>query len=648
MTDNINFTKHHYKINDTNLNKRMENLIPASEKEWTYDKQCQSCKLIFGYISNRQHHCRSCARSFCWNCCDRTHIPLNLINIPQEQTSYKESMKHMQSYIQPTSGKKTVCKGCSIKIKYLNIINPYINIIKFCDIKTIYNSSISFKKLYDSSTYILSKIKNIQFKDIIHLNSWEKNMILISGECFIGHKIWSKIYIKCLLYEYLNNETSPFKYYEYDDNSKRILSCSQLCCSYECLCENNIKLGYLDLFEIFGFIIELDNNKDIFWNNQKMQNIVKNMLLNIKKEKILLKQIIGLFVNILMKLLKYVEKNKNNDLIREIFECLIFDQELLYMFMTDIDILKSFQDENEQLNKLQYFIKYYAKNNTTFFDLNHYKTIIKMNKFINEELYIINREKYTPDLHHVNSFLPIIYPFNQKYNIIKIKKIISMTHNNYGFIRGKIIICDIDNNKEIEEKKFVIYQTDKLNEYYSHLFIYIIKNIINCETFIYDKKQITKDVIIVEINNNDKVLSDIFKYYDNIKDYIFETKMDKTLENIIKNYTSSLSFIYIAKYILDLNIYDYDKMLINNDCQIYISDFINNNKIIVNDDENNLPLISLIGSKSINYQNFMNNISKYHNLIKENYDLIKYIGNNVNIKLSRDFINREKITIINN
>ena len=138
-TNNYNF----FDDNNQKLISDVNKFLPKVEKKWSYADECNSCGTIFGNLYNRQHHCRSCGRSFCWNCCHNTiYIPVDIVESPEEEKTYKKKINEIMKYMYNNSlienSKKVVCNNCHSKLLMLNKIRTYICILGYCDYKSLF------------------------------------------------------------------------------------------------------------------------------------------------------------------------------------------------------------------------------------------------------------------------------------------------------------------------------------------------------------------------------------------------------------------------------------------------------------------------------------------------------------------------------
>jgi len=277
---NHNFTENH------NLLKNINIFLPNCEKKWTNTNNCQSCRSLFGNIFNKRHHCRCCGRCYCWECCHiEIQIPTDIIDIPQEETTYSSYTKSVLNYFEKNkSKKKLVCNNCHSKLLILNKIKNYINILYFCDIKTIYNCLCVSKNMNYAATYILFKFKNSHFiiNSEISYKTWERNFFLNNFSLFSGHNYLAKFLVKIFIFNCYNNINS----FSLEDiifvlkNNNKKTKCYDLLCNP--MCQKDLNL--YDLIEIFDYIMFCEEKyTKMFWNNNILKILIKNIILRISE-----------------------------------------------------------------------------------------------------------------------------------------------------------------------------------------------------------------------------------------------------------------------------------------------------------------------------------------------------------------------------
>ena len=183
------------KLSDINHN------LPKVEKKWIYNDNCQRCNAGFGLLLTRQHHCRACAKSFCWYCCNnKIVLPRNFINFPKEDSTYKKNLKNIFG---EKDKKEVVCSDCYNKISMLNkiVFSKYnlLCVFEYLDFKTLLQVTKVSKAFYYIGIYILNKYQQIQnlSRNNLLYTKWEQG-IIYNSNYIDGHFNWIKVLIKML------------------------------------------------------------------------------------------------------------------------------------------------------------------------------------------------------------------------------------------------------------------------------------------------------------------------------------------------------------------------------------------------------------------------------------------------------------------
>jgi hypothetical protein len=612
MTHNYNFENNSKKLLSLN------NILPFPETQWIYTNNCYHCKSAFGFIQNKQHHCRACGRCVCSNCCDTIDIPYAIVQCPPENNTYKGAAKNIQELVYNKrkkiksikdileERKKTVCRDCFTRLSNLKTIEISICILEFCDLKTIHIMSTVSKKYNYAYTYIMHKFLKIQTKDIRKCTTWEINMIKQSNIYFKGHNLWNKQYIKYIL-------TSSYGGQSFDnifDNQIGKVKCSNLLCL--CGCEIN-GFTIFDLMEIISFILHLENNSNnkMFWKNENIKKILFDIIkrVNIENNEMILTSI-PLWIKLLSILLMSVDEaqykiEKNKELITELFDLLCRNSKLLSNMACEIT--KFFDNNIGEYTNFAFIFKEYI--NSKNFDRTEIKAIRKQDKFFFDKIYtpttyVWDDQKTIID---INKSLPVRYPFDDNYMITKFHNFIDLngysTIIKYGLFGNRGILVEISFG-EIKKDVTLIIKGNEMYEYFNYIIIKMLLQKYNYDLPINDVYSFRKDLYLVRVENNITLLSSIYSKKLDIKDHIYETGGKFQLDQIIKNYSQSLSLLYCTAKIFVINIKNRDQIVMNNVGQIYFSRFSKDEKK-ENYDHKVLHLTDIIGSKnSVTYKNF--------------------------------------------
>lgn len=597
---NNNITQTHmnnifFDDNDTKLMSDVQKFLPIVEKQWKYTSSCQSCNSVFGNIINRQHHCRSCGKSFCWDCCHNMMIlPKDLIEFPKEEETYQKKINKLVSYVYNIAEKtkKVICNGCHSKLLNFNKFKINIHMLEFCDFNTILNIATLSKNYYYASIYWIFQFKKIQYISRFKFTTWELNMLNDNSKYFNEHNSWIKACIRGFLYE---------KYDGYKINKKTIITveniiknlsnnknidCKNIYCSLKC--KHNINI--YDLIEIFENILYCEiNYKNLFWENYGLRSIIKIIIQKSNQSNNqMMKKAIPIFIKCIVKLLNTIDGEDNEskidlDFLFVIFDFLMLEQKKIYYIMNELEILK--HDENNE-NGVKNFIysleKYVEKRKIV---VSGDSSIAKKIRDFTVNIY------YNNNLTYINSILPIPYYFDLDMEITHISDVIKYKNNKNNNSDSGIIIFSkvkylIDDNLKEKNVKLLIKKVNNTDEYYlNNLFkilndkIYSYNIKLQCmipEMPICDMMMISKNFSVWEITDDSNFLSDLYYNKMSIKNYVYENNLDKTVEKMIKIYSTSLSYFCAIVYIFNLNIKNYDSILINKKGQLYFCDYGNN------------------------------------------------------------------------
>jgi hypothetical protein len=562
-----------------NLNK----FLPMVEKKWVYTDNCAKCNSEFGSLINRQHHCRCCGKSFCWNCChNKIDFSLDLVEAPKEEKTYKKSFNNLffgynKSKLSNEDNTKVVCDNCYSKLWNFNKLEAYIRICEFLDLKNLMNV-LSVSKVYrDSAIYWIYKIRKIQIKQDLSFNKWELGMLADLSKYYHQHDLWNKQYIKGFLYEKYqttNNQTLSFESVLNGISNNKITECRHL----NCYCECKKYLDIHDFIEILEYIVQLENKyQKIFWRNYSLRSNIKILIQKIcQPNNLSIKRVLPVITLLLLKLLN-VGQDIDIDFVHTVFDLLLFEQKKICYVLNDIELLKNNGHGNETscINFVSCLEKYIEKKNINIKD-----ELIKLKKLKDFTVNIF----YYNNVSNINSKLPLIYYFDFDMEITEIDHTAiykNNNNNNYAlYVSAKVKYL----TKEIK-KKFLIKKIDDFSEYYVSNLVKIMKDKINNFSIkkgylastvpICDIMIISNNFVVIELPEDGIFVSDLYSRKLSLKDYICLTASNKTVKKMMNNYISSLSFLCAFNFVLNLQIKDQFSMMVNKKEQIF---FVNFNK----------------------------------------------------------------------
>jgi len=566
--------------NMTNITNIVHSIIPSVENEWTYTNFCYSCNSKFGFIQNKQHHCRCCGRCFCSNCCKKMiEIPLDLISCPQEQKTYKSTVKNLKGYIVKIDkeNKKNVCDDCYSKISYILSINVYIHILLYSDLKTIITCLLSFRDMRNAALYVLEKIRNT-INGCDNNNDWGRNMIIQNIDYLAGH---SCIYKK-------------FTDFFINFTQKRIINCNTLNCPN--YCRENV--GIIDFFEIMTKIVR-DGYKDNSAKN--LYNIASNVVCDITELHLLFPLFCPLIVNLF-----------DGDIIRDdnvsdkIFELLICDEKTLCSLLNYVNNM--INKPNILINALK---KYISGSGSKYYNVALYKKMVARDNFIYNKLFETPSVNWEFSIDTIRSCLPVLYPFDDNYNITQINDFHNVNDYKFGTFGNRCIKLELEEHSmmcTVRRKKNVLLMMKGMNkdEYRNYIMIKLIIEKCKIKDFyINDICFLKKGVYLVEMHCNTVNIEKI-----NIKDHIYSTNIDRQLGDILCEYANSLALLYVFSKLFDINIFD-KKHIVITGSKIYFAQYvftIKNFSTNVNEscDEFSDEFITVLGTKSsIFYRDFI-------------------------------------------
>jgi hypothetical protein len=560
--------------NDTDNNLALNNIYPKFNKKWIDSNvvhNCQLCISPFGYLT-RKHHCRACGHVFCSDCCQKyIKIPKN-IKIPEEDNTYRQQIVNLYKY--QKTFESLVCDECYNKIKNLENIAYYANIAEFLDLKTLYITLKVSKKWYNACIHHLSKFREIQYKsNKLLYDKWEINIMSLSSDILLSHSYWKTHLIKSYIQEYY--ETLDKKTLDKINTkiSKKKCSCWTLMCTRRC----HLKLDLLDYIEILRFVSLVEETKKIriLWKNDDLKTFLLNILhdicyisndININ----IFKSSIPLFCSFMTELLNNFWEDIDINFVKKMIDEIIIYPEALYSLYDELEYLRSTDNKNLGIMNMHDILKDYLNTHT---DLNDkIKNMIKSISILIDNSTENIQNKMT---------LPILYPLNYNWNIIKINKCIVMNSSSKPLLLDVVICDEMMNMKNV---KFLIKKENSLRkEQLVSCLIYLLlfklrqhelkNNKIIDKMPTYQIKMLTKNIGIIEFVEDSITLREIIDKGYTIKNFILEKNKKEIYDVVQKRFTTSLAISCCLSYILGLGDRHLDNIMINNKGQIFNIDF---------------------------------------------------------------------------
>jgi len=642
------------------LENHILNIYPKFNNEWIDSNlvsKCQICSIVFSWYY-RKHHCRACGGVFCYYCCNNyITIPQNILDIPKESDLWRITAK---KFIIKVSGnfdysKSLVCNDCNNKILKLNDVQHLIKICEYLDICDLYNIIRTNKKWFSAGIHYLSMYRNIQYKSVDYIfTKWECNILSLMSDKIIGHSNWFILLIKTSLINkaIYNKNNIPYiielisKF-----NNNKIKDCWNLMCSRKC----SLEIDFIDLFEIIQYISYLPNYSSFFWDNDENKILIfelSKLIIHNNNNKNLKSKLfefnlnldkslsIPYFINvldILIKNINYTSKPIYDYIIKLLDLFCNSDENLLILLSLEYNYQKSLSNNitlilNSYLNsKLEGNLKsIILKTINTFTQIYNYKSTIE----------------YT-------NLLPIIYPFDTRYLITKIIKIIELSSSSKPLLIDIIIQKILSNNKlgELINKKIILKKDNNLRKenIVSSLIILLQNKLINqsnrerIEFFepipTYKILMISNNLGVIEYLENSLTLKNISLKNYTLQNYILENNKDSKIKTIKERFAKSLAISSCLSYVLGLGDRHANNIMISNNGHIIHIDYgyILENPIHFNIVNNPIIRISyemidfLGGWNSEYFLIFKNYIAKvfdiirlYSNIIINFYNILGY------------------------
>jgi len=675
------------------LQTHIKSIYPTPRQTWTKDSminQCMICSIVFTSF-NRKHHCRACGGIVCHTCStNKINIPDEIIKKPDiSDDIYTKISISINNIIKPIKkNRERVCDVCYIKVQ--NLSDAFINIkiseyLDVNDLHIIYNVS---KKWRNASIHMLSKFRTIQYQTMDYIyNKWELNMLYNIQLPLMKHSTWLMSLIKCTIQYYYDNISNNDVLLKLVNDLKRTeiptdvkIPCTRLMCDRKC----KLPLDISDICDILKYIALLNLKNNIFWNSNELQLLVLTIIDKITRDCELEQQNI-VVLSLVMRLLLSSINNINEKNIP------FLNTFLLKLTKNNLKILILLGFESNYTNKIQnnyqiptsFFGSYFSfKNNVE--ECKEVIGIKNFNKVINDYIATNIDPKYRELLSRtINTLsniqkkcvLPIFYPFDPDYIIVKINKITEYTSASKPLLI-EAIIESINKRSEgerpplqkVERRKlsFTPSESDIPNETKNVKFIikndsnirkeHIVSSLIDIlhnklidqskrkrlDSFekipTYKIIMIDKTIGIIEFVENSTTLGYLRSKNISILNHVLEHNRKLQVDVLRNRYAKSLAISSCISYILGFGDRHLDNIMINKDGLIFHIDY----GYITENPVTNIfktPIIRITvemieclgGENSIDYDIFKNfvidvfNIIRlYTNIIINNYYVLGY------------------------
>jgi hypothetical protein len=539
-------------------------IYPKANKSWvdsSFIQNCQKCNTQFTLFF-RKHHCRACGCVFCGNCCNKyVDIPIDVIDIPTEKSYLSINL---------ANNKSLVCDNCYTKVDNLNKVHSFILIAQYFDLKTLYATAQASKGWRIASIHYLSKFRNIQYCPVkTKYTEWESNFVWNIRQILVKHSEWLTTLIKMSfqLYcstkneKYINEVIPLFGSYQ----KKHRYECWMLMCSRKC----DTLFDITDFVSFLEFVSCFENYYKIFWHDV---NVCKLVLMLIKH--------MSCTTSNIKFLVPYISK-----CFRELMNCKnvnvgFFENILTGIFGTNFDDLLQLHNEIEYLKKSSFISNSRGAYNFILNVSIYLKKILPEKLLYDANTMILNitmlLNKVCPD----DISLPMLYPFDVSYEIIKINSVkemasytkpmlidmeiqkSGMTRNvkfiikkDYAIRREQIVACLI---KMLHTK--LVYQSERGR----------IEQFDNIPT--YDILVISNDIGIIEFVES-STLRSIGMKGKTLEQYVYDNNDSMTTCDIKTIVYKSLAISSCLSYVLGLGDRHLDNIMINKRGQIFHIDY---------------------------------------------------------------------------
>jgi hypothetical protein len=393
--------------------------------------------------------------------------------------------------------------------------------------------------------------------------------------------------------------------------TKKNTNCWIMMCSRKC----SIALDIMDFLEILKLIamLEVKTRRKIFWKSESIQTLMIVILEMIyKKSDItvdIIKSLVPLICSTFSKMLNMKKENINNEFLTKMFDAIIIPEYLIY-FVMEIHYMSITQHKSFGANNFIDFMTIYIKQKyDNDFDIDIEK-MIRVFKHLD-----LNND--------VKRHLPVLYPLDLNYKIIKINSTKRFSSNTAP------LLIDIQITNDIEEKnvKIILKKDDKLRKekivscLMSLLQFKLIERVKNNKlpSFenipTYEIMMLTLDFGIIEFVEDSVTLRTITDEFKScIQSYVSQENEAEVIEITMKRFIQSLAISSCMSYILGLGDRHLDNIMINKKGQIFHIDY---GYIMEN------PITNILGTPNIKMTKDMMNCLDAYNPNSKNFKQFK-------------------------
>lgn len=558
---------------------KLNTIYPKSNGKWIDSKiilKCQLCSVSFGFFI-RKHHCRACGRVFCDTCCHKKiKIPENFITRPKEDTTFSQTISNTMKWF-ISGNDDLVCQECYNKIDRLNKITNLIRICEYLDFESLNTILFLSNNWYNAGIHQLSKFREIQYLDPHALfTNWQKNIVWLSRELFIGHNII--MIIKSGLQLFYEKEDSKIlkEIFILISKKNKVISCRKAMCSRKC----NIGYDFLDFLELLKFVSILEQKKRLLWYSKELQNLVSVILKHINSieyqsnsrneltDKI--KYVTPLLCSIFSLICNVKEERINFNFMIKIFDT-IFDHPVKVENLTlELKYLETVPHNSIGIINFIKFMKSYI----------HQKSIDIQKNIQSMIMFFEYMCKNYSNLEILLSD-PISYPLDLSYKITKIIKIEVLKSNTSPLL----VFATITKNDISREVKFIIKKDTQLRkECIVACLIKLLQDRLYHQALrkrvkMFDKIPtyqiivLTSEMGIIEFVEESLTLRMVGNKGLTLQNYILDNNLKELVDNTKRRFMQSLAISCCISYILGLGDRHLDNIMINKKGQLFHIDY---------------------------------------------------------------------------
>lgn len=567
---------------------------------WVKDEtvtHCHECKCQFGMFV-RKHHCRACGRIFC-NTCSSYYLNIeNYSFMPQQPEEGITSV--IEKYLSGSKGKapSRVCINCYNKIKEMNRLESFINVLSFLEYNDIFKMKLVSKKWYKGVIFYLSRLREIQYNlPFKKLTSFEEQILVAASNNYAGHSRWRTCLLRAISMNpsLLKNEQDKENILKILTNNKKETTCWRLMCTRNCTEHMKPK----NMIEIISV-----TNPDKYFHE-----FILNTLLDATDKE---------FLSYVHVINKFIIRNKCYYFYNQIIKRYHINKFLL------IDIynnLRYFYNDKESFTHYKKFISKLKGDLLPFMDEND-RTIDSLNRVLNNS--------HDPSM---KNYQNIYIPFFEFKNKDKINRYsIDFNKTEIKESANKPIILTLKNSTN--NKKILLKNECLKKDYIITKIISLIDHILKRRLGI-DFHIINYNILpseenngIIEIVENAETLFNIANGKKfSIQNFIIESNPELTVKQIRDKFVRSTAAYCVITYLLGIGDRHLDNIMVHKSGSLFHIDY---GYIFGNDPKLTDPFIRITpgmldamgGENSLHYKHFKELCVKIYEVLRQHINLL--------------------------